>query len=98
MPTRSRKRKTTLVELVASDADDADDAEVQAFRASLRRAFAARNEAAQKWRQHERAAAPADRVLRVADVRRLVPISRSTLYRWTRRGLFPTPVQLGPGS
>jgi prophage regulatory protein len=36
-------------------------------------------------------------LLRVDEVTALVRISRSTLYRWSRRGLFPRPVAVGPG-
>ena|SRR6266849_2922377 len=39
-----------------------------------------------------------DRVLRVPDVLGRIKVSRSTLYRWSRRGHFPRPVQLGPGA
>jgi prophage regulatory protein len=38
------------------------------------------------------------RVLRVQEVLRRIKVSRSTLYRWSCRGLFPRPVQLGPGT
>jgi len=38
-----------------------------------------------------------DRALRVDEVLRRLGVSRSTLYRWSRRGHFPRPVQLGPG-
>ena len=36
-----------------------------------------------------------DRILRINEVLRLVPVSRATLYRLIRRGEFPKPVQLG---
>jgi prophage regulatory protein len=37
---------------------------------------------------------PLDRVLRWREVRDLVPLSRSTIWRMTRNGRFPRPVQL----
>ena len=49
---------------------------------------------------HEEATASrpsADGFLRVDEVLRLIKVSRSTLYRWSRHGHFPRPVQLGPG-
>lgn len=35
-------------------------------------------------------------VLRRKEVERITSVSRSTLYAWCRRGLFPRPIQLGP--
>jgi prophage regulatory protein len=35
-------------------------------------------------------------LLREPDVLRLVPISRTTLWRWVRAGTFPKPQKLGP--
>jgi len=49
---------------------------------------------------HEEATASrpsADGFLRVDEVLRLIKVSRSTLYRWSRRALFPQAKQLGPG-
>jgi prophage regulatory protein len=35
--------------------------------------------------------------LRVSDVLRLIPISKSTWWSGVRQGRYPTPVKLGPG-
>jgi len=35
-----------------------------------------------------------DRLLRLRQVLELVPISKSTLWNWTRQGKFPAPVRL----
>ena len=38
-----------------------------------------------------------DRLLNLGEVQRLIPISRSSVWKWSRRGAFPSPVRL-PGS
>lgn len=38
-----------------------------------------------------------DRLLDLNEVRRLIPVSRTSMWKWRRQGLFPRPVQL-PGS
>lgn len=38
-----------------------------------------------------------DRLINLDEVRRLIPISRSSVWKWSRRGAFPSPVRL-PGS
>ena len=38
------------------------------------------------------------RLLRIAQVLELIPIRRSTLYRWVEAGRFPAPVRLGENS
>ena len=35
-----------------------------------------------------------DRLLRLRQVLELVPVSKSTLWNWTRQGKFPAPVRL----
>ena len=35
-------------------------------------------------------------ILRRPEVERLVGVSRATLYKWLRSGVFPAPVRLGP--
>ena len=37
------------------------------------------------------------RYLRVSEVLSLAGISRSTLYRWLKQGIFPKRYQIGPG-
>lgn len=37
------------------------------------------------------------RYLRVSEVLTLAGISRSTLYRWLKQGIFPRRYQIGPG-
>jgi len=39
-----------------------------------------------------------DQFLRFTDVQRAVGISRTTLWRWERKNLFPKRRQLGPNS
>lgn len=34
--------------------------------------------------------------LRIGTVIKLTGISRSTIYAWVRKGLFPAPVRIGP--
>jgi prophage regulatory protein len=36
-----------------------------------------------------------DRILRRPEVERLTGLSRTTLYEWMKRGVFPRPVALG---
>lgn len=36
-----------------------------------------------------------DALLRLSDVLRLIPVSRSTLYQWVKDGVFPKPIKLG---
>lgn len=38
----------------------------------------------------------ANRLLRRREVQSRIGVSRTTLYDWTRRGLFPPPIKLGP--
>lgn len=42
------------------------------------------------------AVTPEDRLLNLDEVQRLIPISRSSVWKWSRRGAFPSPVRL-PG-
>ena len=37
-----------------------------------------------------------DRLLRLAEVERLVGLSRATIYRLMRAGTFPEPLRVGP--
>ena len=37
-----------------------------------------------------------DRLLRRPEVSQLTGLSRATLYRYMRAGIFPTPVRIGP--
>lgn len=37
-------------------------------------------------------------MLRLADVRQVTGVAKSTIYRWIDEGLFPRPVPIGPGS
>jgi prophage regulatory protein len=41
--------------------------------------------------------AEGEQLLRMADIRRITGLSRSTIYRYIKRGLFPKPYRLGPG-
>ena len=44
-------------------------------------------------------ASPVPRAMyRENDVMQLISVSRSTLWRWCRVGLFPKPIRLGPNS
>lgn len=38
------------------------------------------------------------RLIRLTDVLERVPVSRTTLWRWMRAGLFPKRVQIGPNT
>lgn len=38
------------------------------------------------------------RILRLPEVLELVGISRATLHRWVKTGIFPQPLDLGPRS
>ena len=38
---------------------------------------------------------PVTRLIRLAEVKHRVGLSRSTIYRWMAEGKFPKPVQLG---
>lgn len=40
----------------------------------------------------------AHKSIRMADVLRIVPVTRQTLYRWIEEGTFPKPIKLGPSS
>ncbi len=40
----------------------------------------------------------AHKSVRMADVLRIVPVTRQTLYRWIEDGTFPQPIKLGPSS
>jgi predicted DNA-binding transcriptional regulator AlpA len=33
---------------------------------------------------------------RFSDLQEIIPVSRSTLWRWVRSGSFPPPISLGP--
>lgn len=37
----------------------------------------------------------AERLLKIAEVRRLVSLHRVTIYKWIKRGQFPSPVRIG---
>ncbi|WP_119335144.1 helix-turn-helix transcriptional regulator [Hydrogenophilus thermoluteolus] len=37
-----------------------------------------------------------NRILRLPEVIAITKISRPTIYRWAREGLFPAPLKLGP--
>lgn len=37
-------------------------------------------------------------ILRLPDVLEMIGVGRRTLYRWSRNGDFPAPIQLGPNS
>jgi prophage regulatory protein len=39
-----------------------------------------------------------DRYLRMPELRRIVPVSRSTIFEWINKGTFPKPHQLGERS
>lgn len=39
--------------------------------------------------------APGDRLIQLPEVRARIPIDRSTIWRMTREGRFPAPVDLG---
>lgn len=36
-------------------------------------------------------------LLKIGDLKKLIPVNRSTLWRWQRAGLFPAPVKLVGG-
>jgi prophage regulatory protein len=38
------------------------------------------------------------KTLRFSDLREIIPVSRSTLWRWVRDGRFPSPINLGPNT
>lgn len=38
-----------------------------------------------------------DKLIRLSDVLKIVPISRSTLWRWVKLRNFPEPIRLGKG-
>ena len=38
------------------------------------------------------------KTLRFADLQEIIPVSRSTLWRWVRDGKFPPPIALGPNT
>lgn len=37
-------------------------------------------------------------ILRVHEVERLLGTSRTTIWRWVRSGIFPSPLQIGPNT
>ena len=41
-------------------------------------------------------AADVEQYLKIEDVTALLRVSKSTLWRWIREGLFPKPIHLGP--
>ena len=43
------------------------------------------------WREHEGA-----KLIRISEVLRRIPVSRSTWWEGVRTGLYPEPVKLGP--
>ena len=36
--------------------------------------------------------------IRMREVLRIIPVSRSTIWRWVRDGQFPAPIKIGPRS
>jgi prophage regulatory protein len=38
------------------------------------------------------------KTLRFSDLQEIIPVSRSTLWRWVRDGSFPSPINLGPNT
>ncbi len=42
--------------------------------------------------------APDDRLLRIDQVREMVPKDKATIYRWIAKGDFPRGYRIGPGS
>lgn len=41
---------------------------------------------------------PNPRLIRVADLKREISASRSTIYRWVSAGIWPRPVRIGPNT
>ncbi len=37
-----------------------------------------------------------EKLLALAEVQKRIPKSRTTLYRWSKQGIFPKPVPVGP--
>jgi predicted DNA-binding transcriptional regulator AlpA len=35
---------------------------------------------------------------RFSELQEIIPVSRSTLWRWVRNGKFPSPISLGPNT
>ena len=35
---------------------------------------------------------------RFSELQEIIPVSRSTLWRWVRNGRFPAPISLGPNT
>jgi prophage regulatory protein len=44
------------------------------------------------------ASAPPRRIIRLPELRELIPVNPSTLWRWEQTGDFPRRVELGPNS
>ena len=61
--------------------------DLAAIRASIRRAVD----------EDQAARSGSDGLLRVSAVLSLLGVARSTLYRWSRKDLFPRPREVGPG-
>ena len=38
------------------------------------------------------------KTLRFSDLKEIIPVSRTTLWRWVRDGRFPSPLELGPNT
>ncbi|MBY0226529.1 MAG: AlpA family phage regulatory protein [Hyphomicrobium sp.] len=38
---------------------------------------------------------PEERLLTLADLRKIIPASKSAIYEWIRDGLFPRPIRIG---
>lgn len=38
-----------------------------------------------------------ERLIRIADVLEIIPVSRSTFWAWVRTGKFPAPIKLSAG-
>ena len=38
------------------------------------------------------------KTLRFSEVQEIIPVSRTTLWRWVRDGKFPAPISLGPNT
>ena len=38
------------------------------------------------------------KTLRFSEVQKIIPVSRSTIFRWVRNDKFPAPINLGPNT
>ena len=47
--------------------------------------------------KHDQTRRPPTRFLRIPEVQARTSLSRSTIRRWAKRGLFPSPIVLGEG-